>query len=457
VGSGRAFGGALALAALVSATTSGCTSSKGAPPSPPPREIVIGVSFGLTGSLGSFTAPLQNAIRVAEGQINALGGVLGRPVRMQIVDDTTDEGAVVQKAVSGLLDAGVSAIIGPAGSGQVVAAAKLAQDRHVVMISPSATSTDLTTLQPAKDRYFFRTVPADDLQGKAVSRFALRGPPARGGADAGVDAGSIGSQFCTTMGIVHIDNSYGNAMAKVIVDYMTQHGGTVPLQANITVPVTAKDHYTDEVNAILGSGAKCQALIAYDDVGDAYMRELKKNSLPPSFIVIGTDGIYTDAFITNGRNNKADPASPTIAEGVYGTNPDTNPPTPEFGDFTNLYNAYYPLKPGAQPDAYTANTYDAAMLILLAIAQAGTATDGQKIRDALYDVSKGGTAYGPAQIADALEAIKRGEDIDYKGASGNVDLDDNGNTISDYIVWEVVNGKYTDPPVDRIKAGELLQ
>jgi neutral amino acid transport system substrate-binding protein len=452
------LGRAIALVALACGpTTSGCTSSNSAPPSPPPRNVVIGVSLGLTGSLGSFTAPLQNAIHVAEGQINALGGVLGRPVKMQIVDDTTDEGAVVQKVVSGLLDAGVSAIIGPAGSGQVVAAAKLAQDRHVVMISPSATSTDLTNMQPAKDRYFFRTVPADDLQGKAVSLFALRGPPPSA-ADAGVDAsGTIPPPFCTKMGIVHIDNSYGNAMAKVIVDYMTQRGGSIPPQANITVPVTAKDNYKTEVGNLLSSGAECQALIAYDDVGDAYMRELNKNTLPPKFIVIGTDGIYTDAFITNGRLNKADPNSQTAAEGVYGTNPDTNPPTPEFGDFTNLYNAYYPLKAGAQPDAYTANTYDAAMLVLLAIAQAGTATDGQKIRDALYDVSKGGTAYGPAQIADALEAIKRGEDIDYKGASGNVDLDDYGNTISDYIVWKVVNGKFSDPPIDHIKAGELLQ
>jgi neutral amino acid transport system substrate-binding protein len=238
---------------------------------------------------------------------------------------------------------------------------------------------------------------------------------------------------------------------------MSLHGGTVPVDDGVAV--AAGDKYDKEVGDILApaSACQCMALIAYDDVGDAFMRELKKQPWPQNFFVIGTDGLYTDAFITNGRLNKANPTSPTVAEGVYGTNPDTNPPTPEFGDFTNLFNAYYPLAQGAQPDAYAANMYDAAMLVILAIAQAGTTTDGEKIRNALYDVSKGGTAYGPAQIADALEAIKRGEDIDYKGASGNVDLDDNGNTISDYIVWEVVQGSYTNPPVDRIKSADLQQ
>jgi neutral amino acid transport system substrate-binding protein len=244
-------------------------------------------------------------------------------------------------------------------------------------------------------------------------------------------------------------------MSEVIGTYMGAHAGTVPV--NIKVPVAAKGSYATEVGQVLSQNPPCQcmALIAYDDVGDAFMGDLKKAGIPNGFIVIGTDGIYTDAFITNGRANKAQPDSPTVAEGVYGTNPDTNPPTPEFGDFTNLYNAYYPLDKGAQPDAYTANMYDAAMLVVLAIAQAGTSTDGQKIRDALYDVSKGGTAYGPAQIGDILEAIKRGEDVDYQGASGNVDLDDQGNTLGDYIVWEVKDGKYVDPPPARIKASEL--
>ena len=449
-----------ALAVLVGASLlptaeTACGQTEHAAPAPAPQPIVIGVSLALTGALGSFSAPLQNATRVAEGQINSLGGIFGRPVTFKIVDDTSDEGAIVQRAVTGLLDDGAVAILGPVGSSQVVAAQKLAADRHVIMISPSATSPDLTTIQPSHDRYFFRTTPPDDLQGKAVALFALRGPP-RGALDGGVDAGSVGTAFCQRMALVYIDNSYGNAMANVIASFMPTHGGTITTK--LVVPVKVADNYKNEVDQVIKSNPQCQALIAYDDVGDQYMFDLKSRitELPSDYIVIGTDGVYTSGFITNGRTDKADPNSPTVAEGVYGTNADTNPPTGEFTDFKNLYNAYFPPANNADPDAYTANMYDAAILAALAIVQAGTTTDGVMIRDALYKVSKGGTAYGPAQIGDAIQAILAGQDIDYKGASGNVDLDDNGNTISDYIVWKVVNGKYADPPVDRIKASELL-
>lgn len=447
---------AIALLPLAPMGTGACGTKEHAAPPAPPQPIIIGVSLGLTGALDSFSAPLQNAARVAEGQINALGGIFGRPVVFKVVDDTSDEGAAAQKAVQSLLDAGAVAIIGPVGSSQVVATHQLAFGKKVIMISPSASSPDLTTIEPARDRYLFRTTPPDDLQGKAVSLFALHGPPRRAG-DGGVDAGGAGASLCQKMAIVRIDNAYGNAMAKVIAGYLPTKGGTIT--ANISVPVKRADNYKSEVDQVIRSAPQCLAFIAYDDVGDQFMVDLKARiaELPPSFIVIGTDGLYTSGFITNGRADKTNPASPTIAEGVYGTNPDTNPPTGEFADFRNLYNAYFPLGAGKQPEAYTANVYDAAILAILAVIQAGTTTDGAKIRDALYAVSKGGTAYGPAQLGDAIQAIKLGQDIDYKGASGNVDLDDNGNTVSDYIVWEVVNGKFAEPPIDRIKATELLQ
>jgi len=456
----------LAWAALCSLATiplgqGGCGQDPAGAPPKPPQPIVIGVSLGLTGALDSLTGPLQNAIRVAEGQVNSLGGLFGRPVEFRIVDDAGDEATVVQKAVSGLIAQGAVVVIGPAGSQQVVATQKLAADKKVVMISPTATSPDLTSnYQPGRDRWFFRTTPADDLQGKAVVLFALKGPPGATLGDGGVlddggDAGRPAGSFCTNLALVNIDNSYGNAMGDVIVSYLKNRGGTITTRA--VVPVKRADNYKVQVDQVIKSSPQCQALIAYDDVGDQYMLDLtaRASELPPGFIVIGTDGVYTQQFITNGRVDKSNPNLPTVAEGVYGTNPDTNPPTREFGDFKNLYNAYFPLPAGSQPGIYTANVYDAAILAILAIAQAGSVSDGVKIRDSLFDVSKKGTVFGPAQLAEALQAIRNGEDIDYKGASGNVDLDDFGNTVSDYIVWKVENGEFTETPVDRIRAAEV--
>src|SRR6185369_15811994 len=103
--------------------------AKDPPPPSAPDPIVIGVSFGLTNAFARFSAPLLNTIRAAEGEINAAGGLLGRPVRFDVVDDKSDEAAGVTKVVQDFADKGVAAVIGPIGSGQVKATQKILADR----------------------------------------------------------------------------------------------------------------------------------------------------------------------------------------------------------------------------------------------------------------------------------------------------------------------------------------
>jgi len=159
--------------------------------------------------------------------------------------------------------------------------------------------------------------------------------------------------------------------------------------------------------------------------------------------VAAHNGLNKSDFITLGRVNPADTTSPTSAEGVYGTNVDSNPATREFSDFKNLYTTRFPLPPDKTTlPGNTANQYDAAILVALAVAQAGTATDTVKLRDALFAVSKSGKAYGPGQLREAFAAIANGDDIDYAGASGNCDFDDYGNVVGDFIIWKVQNGAF---------------
>jgi ABC-type branched-subunit amino acid transport system substrate-binding protein len=443
----------LALVAAVALdVASGCEPDRPRGPAPrPPDPIVIGVSLGLTGGLSSFSAPLQNAVRVAEAEVNAQGGIFGRPVELRVVDDKSDEGKTALAVVTELADQGAIAIVGPLGSSQVVATHDFLRKRKVIQISPSASSPDLTTIQSAADRYLFRTTPPDDLQGKAVVLLALQGASG-GGGDAGAGDGGTAGAACRRMALVHIDNAYGNAMAQVVSDFFPTRGGQIVLDLNVPVQVAAD--YKAQVAQILTARPECMALIAYDDVADQIMLDLEAaraqspGQLPAGFFVIGTDGIFTSGFVVNGRRDRADPNSPTVAEGVIGTNPDTNPKTREYYEFKNLYAARYPLPkcdpadPSAsEPAPYTANIFDAAVMAMLAIQKAGT-RDRAKIRDALKDVSRVGRTFTPAQIGDAIQAIQAGQDVDYKGASGNVDLDDDGNIVSDYIVWKVVNGKY---------------
>ena len=427
----------LACAPALPALASACSSGRSAPaPSLPAasQPVIIGVSLGLTGALAGTAGPAKNATKVAEQQINAVGGLFGRPVEFRIVDDTSDEDPFVKKTVSGLLDQGAIALLGPVGSQQVVAVYDMVVAKQVIQISSSATSPDLSAKLGVHDRYFFRTVPPDDLQGKALVQFALRGPPG-----SKTDGGTM-TAGCKKMAVVHIDNSYGNSLATLIGQYLPTKGGSVVI--DIKIPPKRIDNYKDQANEIAAKAPDCMALIAYEDSGAAFMTDIKKVTLPPGFFTIGTDGVYTQGFLDDGKTG-------AVVEGVYGTNADTNPVTPEFDEFKKLYNTAFPQ----EPEAYTANQFDAAMLAILAIQKAGPGADGVKIRDALYDVSKGGQIFSPAQLGEAIQALQNGVDIDYKGASGNVDLDDTGNVISDFIIWKVTNGNFVT--IDHVKATDL--
>ena len=457
---------AVTVAGAMIATTltanEGCSAEKAPAPSSA-SPIVIGVSLGLTGDLDTFAAPLRDAVRTAEGQINSGGGLLGRPVRFDVRDDKSDEGTFVADLANQFVKDGVVAMIGPVGSQQVVLTQKIFADKQIIQISPSATSTDLSTIQNPGDRYLFRTTPADDFQGAAVILFAQRTPKGLG--DGGAPLGEGGAPVtCNRLAIINIDNSYGNSMADVITTNWPKRGvgRTVVLRKKLPVDLAAS--YATEAVELIGKTPECVALISYEKVAAQFVRDVKATPgyqplADKGLFFIGTDGVFTPGFLVQSRENRSDDKSSSTAEGVFGTNPDTQPGTKEYNEFKTIYRSYFPELPDAPP--FTANTYDAAILIALAIQQAGSVTDHVAIRDALRKVStEPGKPFTPAQVGEALLAIRAGQDINYKGASGNVDLEGNGNVKSGFIVWEAFRDSTTKKidyrTVGRFTTEELL-
>ena len=431
-----------AASALLGGANSACTSSDtraSGGSSVILDPIVIGVSNSLTGGLKGIGGPLQNAVRVAEQYINSVGGILGRKVRFVIQDDTSDEGAVVTSTVKSLLAQNAVAILGPNGSGQVAAVEQFLGEQKIVEISATATSPMLTQRQSGSTGFFFRTVPPDDFQGRAVVNVVVNGPQGAPPTDAGGGATAV----CKRLALFYYTNTYGTAMAAVIKQVLKEKHPSVSVVVEVSVDTAVKSNYNAEVGQIVVARPDCLAMIIYDDVGDVFMTNLNAATTPPptgwspSFFVIGTDGVFTDDFIVNGRQNRADPKSPTAADGVYGTNPDTNPGTTQYNDFKNLYLAAFPLASGKTDlDAYVANEFDAALVIALAIQQARGTSDRVKLRDAVYANSNGNnTAYGPADLVGALEALERGDKIHYRGASGDLQFDPRGDVVAGYIVW----------------------
>lgn len=412
-------------------------------------NIVIGVTLGLTKSFDSLSAPLRNAIKLAEAQVNAGGGVLGRQVEYRIVDDTsTAEGA--RARVSELIEGGAVAILGPLGSGQVPMSYEVAKAKNLIQISPTATSIVLNG--DAFRGGFYRTTPDDVLQAAAVARLARFGPPPTL-ADAG------GGFVCSRMHIMYGDNDYGRSMQQTISEIFAQNAQPPPTKT--AIPDAPKNNYDADVAAAVFDNTvhpQCLVLILYDDTGAPIMLsydKLKKTRTGAVQFIVATDGLFTQGFLDNTRTDRQIAAS-SVAEGVYGTNPDTSPESLNYNDYKALYKTYYQ---DAEPGAFSANAYDAAVLVALGIAQAGS-TNPAAIRDAVKLVSSGGRPYGPSQVGEALRVLQpkskkdAKEDIDYQGASGDVDFTDDVTSVkAGFITWKVQAGTFET--VDHVGADKL--
>jgi ABC-type branched-subunit amino acid transport system substrate-binding protein len=458
---------AVAVVAVVTAAVgadAACSSDEGGSPAAPrdagvagTAPIVIGVDIALTGNLGPFGQAQQNGTKVAENLVNSLGGVLGRPVKFTIVDDATDT-TQSKKNFQSFVDQLLPLVIGPTGSPQSVPLQELAAQHKVVLVSPSASTPDTHDKEPARNRFFFRTAASHALQAKALAVRVFKGFTEIVGPQ---DGGPTGSGMCARPAVVHADDAYGNPIAKGIADKIAELGGRVA--ADVKVPTTAKASYEAEVAAVVASKPDCQIVVAFPDVGVGYMRSFRKVVASDksrdwsTFISVGSNGLASTSFLTLGRDDQANPDSPTVGEGMFIMNLDLNPDIPPYREFKNIFVAQFPLGPDkTELDGYTANQFDAAILACLAIQKAGTATDAIKIRDALFDVSSPpGTAFSPAHVAQALHALRLGQDIDYDGASGPVDFDDYGEVLASYVVYRVKNGKLVGQPSDTVRVDDL--
>jgi len=155
--------------------------------------LVIGSLTPQTGSL-AFQGPQQlAALQLAVDDVNAAGGVLGQPVQLTTGDSGDASTDIATQTADRLLQSGVNAIVGASSSGVSLTVIDKIVGAGVMMISPASTSDELTEYE---DRgLFFRTVPPDTLQARAL-------------------ADLIGEGGSNTVGILALNDPYGVGLAE---------------------------------------------------------------------------------------------------------------------------------------------------------------------------------------------------------------------------------------------------
>lgn len=373
--------------------------------------VRIGIVTSLSGGLGTDGPGWLDASRLAAHEINAAGGPLpGRPLELVVLDDQTDS-ATVERIVGELLMEGVVGVVGSAASSITLPLASMLLDEEMPQVSCCSTSDLITDFNVAlvnpDDRFLFRTAAPDRLQARVVA----------------IAASGL---MCTSLAILHLDDAYGEPFGQAIEAAWLEGGGTVTVRVSFT---ENQPSYASEVARIRDAipAADCIALVAFPRSAGTILRDWASASGSTTVTWIGTDGVRAPGFID-------EVADLTLIRNFFGTSPITDAPTPEYNAFRDRFEAVFQ----STPIPFSANQYDATALLALAIARAGS-TDGVAIRDALREVSTRGETErdfeSAGDLASALAEIRRGNDIDYQGASGNVDFDEYGNVVTPYEIW----------------------
>lgn len=332
-------------------------------------QLVIGVLLPTADAL--LGSPLTGAVEAAVSEINIAGGVLDRPVRIVSADEG-QSAAAAATAIRTLIDANVDAIIGPASSLIALSTLDEIVDAGKVACSPTASALALDDFPD--DGLFFRTVPSDSLQARAIAQ----------------TADQTGAQRAA---VVHIDDAYGRGLAAAVQAELSGGAG-----ASVDViPISpADDDLSDDVLRVVEAEAQVAIVLG--------------GPVDVPRILVAFDDVDTSGLATVVVNDAV--RNPAIPQAIAGLR-------------TSLRSKIVGLAPQAQamgsadafdpPGPFATNAFDCVQLIALATVSA----DSDAPRDiavAMGDVSNSGQ---PCQsFSMCVETLAGGFQIDYNGPSG---------------------------------------
>ena len=366
-------------------------------------DIRIGTILPLTGDLSAYGPGMQEGVELAVKQINNAGGVLGKDIVLVSEDSETSGNAAVG-AMNKLVNIDkVIAFIGAAGSGVSKAIIDIAIDNEVVQVSPSNTGTDFTSYND--NDFYYRTCPTDALQGKAMAKIAF--------------------QSYATASTISINNDYGVGFEEVFVNEFEALGGVVLDKVRYDPGAQTFDA---EVTDVSSGNPDVIVLIGYPDTGSQILRKAYEMGVMDDSGWLLSEGLRDE---TLAESTGTDDDGNYIIAGMTGTTPDPRAAVTEYNKFIIDYQDEY----NKEPVTFVPNSYDAMVLLALAIEKAGEA-GGPAIKSAIRDVANA-PGEEVSDVAKALELLREGKDINYQGVSGELTIDENGDVYGTYCVWQI--------------------
>ena len=345
---------------------------------PAGEPVKIGFFMSITGRDASFGEAALRGARLAIDDLNAAGGILGRPARLLVEDNRSlpGESATAVKKLIGRDR--VVALVGECASSRTLEAAPVAQAAGVPLVTPASTNPRVTAVGDC----IFRVCFADPFQGAVLATYAWKNLGLRRAALL-VDASAPYS-----VGLADVFAKTFSALGGEIVATQKYSGGDKDFRAQLT--------------AIRGTGADAIFLPGYYVEAGLAARQARELGLKAT--LLGGDGFEAPQLLEIGG---------AALEGtVYSTHYSAESPDPASRRFVAAYTARH----GAAPVGLAALTYDSVQLIADAARRAGS-TDRAALKMALA-----GTR-------------------DFPGVTGRTTLDENRDAQKDAAIIAVRGGR----------------
>jgi branched-chain amino acid transport system substrate-binding protein len=342
------------------------------------NEIVVGEFGSLTGTTATFGISTKNGIDMAIDSVNKAGGVLGKQVRV-IVEDDQGRPEEAQTVVTKLINSNrVLAVLGEVASSRSLAAAPVAQQNQIPMISPSSTNPKVTEVGD----YIFRVCFIDPFQGLVMAKFATN------------------TLKVKNVAILRdIKNDYSVGLADVFIENFRKMGGTIVADESYSEGDT---DFSAQLTAIRAKRPEAIFIPGYYTEVGLVARQARGLGL--NVPLLGGDGWDSPRLTEIG--------GPALNNSYFSNHYSTEDPSPVIQSFVKAYTDRY----GQAPDALAALAFDAANILFDAMRRAGT-TDPRAVRDAL------------AQTRD------------FPGVTGKITIDGSRNAVKPAVVLQVVDGK----------------
>ena len=358
--------------------------------------LILGYILPESGPLAFLGPPQIESVRMAIEDINEAGGVADEEVTLITGDEAGDE-AVARDTADRLINDGVHGIIGAAASGMSQAFIQTTFDNQIPQCSAANTSPAFSDQDNAG--YYVRTVPPDE-------------------AVAPIIADEVIADGATSVSVLARADDYGSLLQELIIDSLEESGVEVVGDDTYDPNATTFDA---EVGNTEAANPDAIVIIGFDEAGQVIAGLLEAGFTPDQ--MYGGDGMFGPTF-----NEQVDATDPNVIDGlkVIGAAGDAG-----FNDrLSEIVGGNL---------IYGGQAYDCAMIMALAAESAGW-DDPDALIDAAKDVTRDGEPC--ASFEDCKALLEDGEDIDYDGASGPIELDDVGDpTFGRYAVGQFNDGE----------------